>query len=142
MTSRRLAARSLVLAAVLACCPLAFGGQREAGEFPRVTREELKKLIDAGATDDIVIVDTQPREYFDEAHIPGAVNLPYTDRIRPPVNLPRTRTLVLYCPCEHEEESAEMAGKLRKLGYTKLKLLQGGLPAWREAAHPTVASRK
>ena len=53
------------------------------------------------------------------------------------MNLPRTKTLVLYCPCQHEEESTEMASKLEKLGYSKLKLLQGGLPRWRELKYPT-----
>lgn len=107
-----------------------------------MTSEELKRLIDSGATQDIVIVDTQPSEYFREAHVPGAVNLPYADRIRTPVNLPRAKTLVLYCPCEQEEESTAMAAKLEKLGYTRLKLLQGGLPRWRELGYPTVGSTK
>jgi 3-mercaptopyruvate sulfurtransferase SseA len=108
--------------------------------YPLMTGEELKRLIDSKATQDIVIVDTQPSEYFAEAHIPGAVNLPYTDRIKPPVNLPRTKTLLLYCPCQNEEESTEMAIQLEKLGYRKLKLLQGGLPKWRELKYPTAKS--
>jgi rhodanese-related sulfurtransferase len=143
MTFLKLIARSSLFASVLACA-LISSGQSWAGEpkkegrHPLVTCEELKKLTDSGAIQDIVVVDTQPREYFDEAHIPGAVNLPYVDRIRTPVNLPRSKTLVLYCPCEHEEESTEMATKLQKLGYTKLKLLQGGLPRWRELNYPTV----
>lgn len=143
MTFLKLIARSSLFASVLACA-LISSGQSWAGEpkkegrHPLVTCEELKKLTDSGAVQDIVVVDTQPREYFDEAHIPGAVNLPYVDRIRTPVNLPRSKTLVLYCPCEHEEESTEMATKLQKLGYTKLKLLQGGLPRWRELNYPTV----
>jgi 3-mercaptopyruvate sulfurtransferase SseA len=144
MTSRKLIARSLFLVWVLVCGSLVFSGQNWAAEpkkesrYPLITGEELKKLIDSKATQDIVIVDTQPVEYFREAHIPGAVNLPYTDRIRTPVNLPRTKTLVLYCPCQNEEESTEMALKLEKLGCSKLKLLQGGLPRWRELNYPTV----
>ena len=53
------------------------------------------------------------------------------------MNLSRTKTLVLYCPCEHEEESTAMATQLQKLGYSKLKLLQGGLPRWQELQYPT-----
>lgn len=143
MTFLKLIARSSLFASVLACALISSGQSwagepRKEGRHPLVTCEELKKLTDSGAVQDIVVVDTQPREYFDEAHIPGAVNLPYVDRIRTPVNLPRSKTLVLYCPCEHEEESTEMATKLQKLGYTKLKLLQGGLPRWRELNYPTV----
>jgi len=144
MTSRRLIARSFLLAWVGGS--LVFTIRSEAGEpgkggrYPLVTSEELKKLIDSGATQDIVIVDTQPSEYFREAHVPGAVNLPYADRIRTPVNLPRAKTLVVYCPCEHEEESTAMAIKLEKLGFSRLKLLEGGLPRWRELGYLTVAS--
>jgi 3-mercaptopyruvate sulfurtransferase SseA len=143
MRARNLIARSSLLIWVIACGSLVSGAQNGGAEpksesrYPLITCEELKRLIDSKATQDIVIVDTQPSEYFAEAHIPGAVNLPYTDRIKPPVNLPRTKTLVLYCPCQNEEESTEMATKLEKLGYSKLKLLQGGLPRWRELKYPT-----
>ena len=143
MMARTLIARSSLLIWVIACGSLVSSAQNGGAEpkresrYPLVTCEELKRLIDSNATEDIVIVDTQPSEYFAEAHIPGAANLPYTDRIKPPVNLPRTKTLVLYCPCQHEEESTEMAIQLEKLGYSKLKLLQGGLPRWRELKYPT-----
>jgi len=144
MRARTLIARSSLLIWVIACGSLIASGQHRGAEpksaspYPLITCEELKQLIDAKATQDIVIVDTQPRESFAEAHIPGAVNLPYTDRVKPPVHLSRTKTLVLYCPREHEEESTAMATQLQQLGYSKLKLLQGGLPRWQELQYPTV----
>lgn len=143
MRARKLIACASLLIWVMACGSLLASGQHRGAEpqseshYPLITCEELKQLIDAKATQDIVIVDTQPSESFAEAHIPGAVNLPYTDRIKRPVNLSRTKTLVLYCPCEHEEESTVMATQLQKLGYSKLKLLQGGLPRWHELQYPT-----
>jgi 3-mercaptopyruvate sulfurtransferase SseA len=143
MIARELIARSSLLISLIACGSLVSSAQNGGAEpksesrYPLVTCEELKKLVDSRATQDIVIVDTQPSEYFADAHIPGAVNLPYTDRIKPPVNLPRTKTLVLYCPCQNQEESTEMAIQLEKLGYSKLKLLQGGFPRWRELKYPT-----
>jgi len=143
MRARRSIARSSLLTWVIACGWLVAGaqnggaGSKSESRYPLITCEELKRLIDSQATQDIVIVDTQPSEYFAEAHIPGAVNLPYTDRIRPPVSLPRAKTLVLYCPCQNEEESTEMAIQLEKLGYSKLKLLRGGISRWRELKYPT-----
>ena len=143
MIARELIAHSSLLIWLIACGSFVSSAQNGGAEpksesrYPLVTCEELKKLVDSNATQDIVIVDTQPSEYFAEAHIPGAVNLPYTDRIKPPVNLPRTKTLILYCPCQNQEESTEMAIQLQKLGYSKLKLLQGGLPRWRELKYPT-----
>jgi rhodanese-related sulfurtransferase len=140
MIVRKLITRSSLLIWIIAWGSLVSsaqnGGAQPKREYPLITCEELKTLVDSKATQDIVIVDTQPREYFADAHIPGAVNLPYTDRIKPPVNLPRTKTLVLYCPCQNEEESTEMAIQLEKLGYSKLKLLRGGIPRWRELKYP------
>ncbi len=139
----KLILRCSLLACVFACGSFICRGETSALEakqrspYPLVTCQELKKLIDAKATHDLVIVDTRPAEYFAEAHIAGAINLPYADRIKTPVNLPRNKTLLLYCACEHEEESIEMATKLEKLGYTKLKLLQGGFPRWQELKYPT-----
>jgi len=146
MIARTLITRSSLLIWVIAFGSLfssaqnAWAEPKRESRYPLMTGEELKRLIDSKATQDIVIVDTQPSEYFAEAHIPGAVNLPYTDRIKPSVNLPRTKTLLLYCPCQNEEESTEMAIQLEKLGYRKLKLLQGGLPKWRELKYPTTKS--
>jgi len=146
MIARTLITRSSLLIWVIAFGSLVSSAQngwaepKRESRYPLMTGEELKRLIDSKATQDIVIVDTQPSEYFAEAHIPGAVNLPYTDRITPPVNLPRTKTLLLYCPCQNEEESTEMAIQLEKLGYRKLKLLQGGFPKWRELKYPTAKS--
>jgi 3-mercaptopyruvate sulfurtransferase SseA len=105
-------------------------------DYPRISCEELKKLIDTKATQDIVIVDNQPAESFDEGHIPGAVSFPWTDRIQLPVNLPRNKTLIMYCPCEHEEDSIDMADKLRQFGYYKIKLLEGGWFKWEELKYP------
>src|SRR5436309_4828947 len=102
--SPKLMLRSSLLAYVFTCSSLICAGQNPAADtkqqsrYPLVTCEELKKLVDSKTTQDLVIVDTQPAEYFAEAHIPGAINLPYADRIKSPVNLPRTKTLVLYCP--------------------------------------------
>ena len=46
---------------------------------PRITCEELKELIDTRATQDIVIVDNQPAESFDEGRIPKRKGLQVPD---------------------------------------------------------------
>src|SRR3990172_11525230 len=75
MIARKLIARSSLLIWVIACGSLVSGAQNGGPEpksesrYPLITCEELKRLIDSKATQDIVIVDTQPSEYFAEAHI-------------------------------------------------------------------------
>jgi hypothetical protein len=72
-------------------------------EIPRITCEELKQLMDAGA--DLVLVDTRFDLSFKAGHLPGAINIPGT--ALPPVTqeeldgqlmeLPWDRQIVLYC---------------------------------------------
>ncbi len=99
---------------------------------------ELKKLIDAKA--DIAIVDDAPEEAFKAGHIPGAINFPWAPEIKPPVNLPRNKMLVLYCPCTHDEDSIDTAGKLREFGYLNTKVLEGGWFKWEELKYPIEAT--
>jgi len=99
--------------------------------FPSIKCEELKKMIDSKAAD-ILVVSNDPQESFEEGHIPGAVSFPWVDALKAPVALPRNKTLILYCSCAHEEDSRDMAAKLSRLGYRKVKLLEGGFLKWSE----------
>ena len=106
-----------------------------AGEIPRITPEELNKMIESKA--DIVVVDNQPKTEYNKAHIPGAVNLPWAMEIEGPVDLPRGKLLILYCGCAHEEDSASVADQLiENFGYEEIKLLRGGLSQWQKSGYP------
>ena len=105
------------------------------GEVPRITPEELKKMIESKA--DIVIVDNQPKGEYNKVHILGAVNLPWAMEIEGPVDLPRGKLLVLYCGCAHEEDSSAVANQLiENFGYEEIKLLKGGLSEWVRLGYP------
>ena len=101
-----------------------------------MSTEELKRLIDAGS-EDIVIVDTSAELIYEEEHIPGAVNLPWAHQLTLPVDLPRDKTLVLYCACVGEEDSLDMAQKLSFTGFVNVKVLEGGWFRWLELSYPT-----
>lgn len=127
---------SLCVMALLASPAMAQDEPVATDKYPRITVEDLKKLIDTGQTSDIVIVDNQPAETFGDGHIPGAVNLPWTDQIEGVVKLPRNKTLVMYCPCLAEEDAIDMANKLSVMGYRNFKLLKGGWFRWEELKYP------
>jgi rhodanese-related sulfurtransferase len=110
-------------------------------QYEKVTCDELKKLIDTKATDGLVIVDLSPKDIYDEGHIPGAISYPWVSQIKPPITLPRNKTLILYCPCVAEEDSIDMANKLRQFGYFKMKLLLGGSLKWDELKYPMVKAK-
>jgi len=100
--------------------------------------QELLKHIDEHSTD-IVIVDTAAPPIWEDEHIPGARNLPYSKNITAPVPLPREKTLVLYCACKDDEDAIEVARQLSLIGYRKVKVLKGGWFKWLDLKYKTVS---
>jgi rhodanese-related sulfurtransferase len=106
-----------------------------------ITAQELKTLVDAKSKD-IVIVDTAAPLIFEEHHIPGAVNFPYAATLPQPITLPRNKTLVIYCACNAEEESIDVATKLTEYGYQNLKVLKGGWAGWLDRGYKIEAKER
>ncbi len=104
--------------------------------IPCITTEELKTLIDKGA--DLVVVDTQDERIYHVKHIKGAINFPWAPVIREPMNLPRTKLLILYCGCAGEEASKNVARQLMSdWGFKQIKVLDGGFSRWLRLGYPT-----
>jgi 3-mercaptopyruvate sulfurtransferase SseA len=109
--------------------------------LPRITAEELKKLMDEGA--DLVVVDTLYPYWYKKGHIKGAINFPWAETIKEPTVLPRTKLVVLYCDCECEETSADVAVQLvRDWGYKNIRVLKGGWVEWIKLNYPTEKGEK
>ncbi len=94
-----------------------------------ITPADIKKMMDNKDTS-FQLVDTQPEEAYAEGHIPGAINYPWVQQVKPPIPLPRNKMLVLYCPCNHDEDSLDMYKKLAEFGYLNTKILEGGWYKW------------
>jgi rhodanese-related sulfurtransferase len=121
---------------VLAFVVLVLSTYAVAQDIPQIKPEELKKLIDGG-DQSIVIVDVQPKGAYDMGHVKGAINFPWAPTLKSNGNLPKNKTLILYCDCAHEEDSTDVATQLKeKYGYANIKLLEGGWSKWREAGYP------
>jgi len=126
---------SILVLACLAVMLMIANSVASAQEIPKIKPEELRKLIESKA--DIVVVDNQPKGAYEIEHIPGAVNFPWAMQIKGPVSLPRDKVLILYCACEHEEDSTHVAEELiEKFGYVKIKLLEGGWLQWVKLGYP------
>lgn len=98
--------------------------------------QDLKKQIDEHSKD-IVIVDTSAGPIWEDEHIPGAVDFPYSKNITAPVPLPREKTLVVYCACKDDEDSRDVARQLSLIGYRKVKVLKGGWFEWLKLKYKT-----
>ena len=62
---------------------------------PRISLEQLKEKLDAGA--DVVVVDVRGKEDFDEGHIPGAISIPWEELEARYTELPHGEEIITYC---------------------------------------------
>ena len=115
-------------------------------EIPRISVEELKKMVDDGG--DFIVVDVRDAGSYTAGHIKGAINI-YYDSTGDPMErqmmlmaLPMDKLVVTYCDCTDDASSAMIADELYILGYErdKIKVLSGGSLRWVELGHPMVAS--
>jgi len=120
-----------------------FPGWIEGGNLHAVSVAHIKKLIDEKAP--ITLVDSRPKERkYDVGHIPGAVSLPDSqfDKLAAE-RLPKDKAAALFFYCEGLScrLSNDSALKAIKLGYTNVKVVPEGYPAWEKAygAGPTAS---
>lgn len=88
------------------------------------------------------LVDVLSKEYFEEEHIPGAINIPL-DRIASEAleRFDKDEEIVVYCKDQECGASPKAAEKLEKLGFKNVKDFEGGLKAWKDAGNETQSSR-
>ena len=96
-----------------------------------ITRTELSDLIDAGA---VTVVEALPAAYYDQGHLPGAINIPHTEvRDLAPSLLPdKDAQIVVYCANEPCANSGIATHVLTKLGYTNVRDYAEGKADWVE----------
>ena len=101
-----------------------------------INRTELQALIAAGT---VTLVDALPQSYYDQQHLPGAINLVDTDvDARAADLLPdRAATVVTYCSNPACGNSKAVGRRLEKLGYRDVRTYAGGIQDWVEAGLPT-----
>ncbi len=105
-----------------------------------ITRDEIKTRLDRG--EPITLVEALPPKYFDEAHLPGAINIPH-DRVRElaPSLLPdRNALIAVYCASTECQNSKIATDLLRSLGYADAREYVDGKQDWIEAGLPVEAS--
>ena len=125
------------------------------GQYPLITTDELKTLIDSDI--DFLIVDAMPAiSSYSQAHIQGAVNFEFPKEVISEWNettMPgrsredfaallgedKQRLIVVYCgfvKCARSHNAAVFA---RELGYSSVKRYPGGIYAWQGAGNPVVS---
>jgi membrane protein DedA with SNARE-associated domain/rhodanese-related sulfurtransferase len=104
---------------------------------PRMTVRQLADKL-AGGENPIIIDLRALGARQEEPGIPGAVPMTIEELATRRGELPRDRDVILYCNCPRDASSVEGAKRLRKLGFSRVWPLTGGVEAWRAAAHSSM----
>ena len=96
---------------------------------PELSTEELKKIL---ASNSEPVLDVRSATEYAIAHIPGSVNVYEKELERVRQLFPdKAAQFVLYCNGPFCGKSKRLSEQLVKLGYTKVRRYQLGLPVWR-----------
>jgi rhodanese-related sulfurtransferase len=127
-----------VLFGVLIVCFLFGAAFAAAQDVPRISIQELKKMMDDGKP--VTIVDVQPKDVYHEGHIKGAVSLPWKAQISVDAvfSLPKNNPIIVYCDCgPGESDSADVASQLLQMGLENVKVLADpSIKGWKDAGYP------
>ena len=102
-----------------------------------ISREELKGKLDRG--EGVVVVETLGPAYYEDAHLPGAINIPHTevDDLAPGLLPDKAAQVVVYCSNKACQNSPQAARRWEALGYQDLYDYEEGKQGWIEAGLPT-----
>jgi rhodanese-related sulfurtransferase len=106
----------------------------------RISRDQLRALLDTG---DVTLIEALPETHYAAEHLPGAVNLPgeLTAELAARLAPDREKTVVTYCSGPSCSRSKVAAAAFVRLGYTDVRVYQGGKADWAQAGLPFAGAR-
>jgi rhodanese-related sulfurtransferase len=69
--------------------------------------------------------------------IPGSERITPKEIIANPALIPHDEDAVVYCTCPGDKTAREIVEKAMSLSFRKIKILTGGLDAWKAKGYPT-----
>jgi rhodanese-related sulfurtransferase len=102
----------------------------------RVDPREVRRQLESGG-EMLLVCAYDSAAQFEQNHLEGAIALNDL-RARQSAIAP-DRVLVFYCACPHDEIAAHRACEYRAQGFHNVKVLDGGVRAWRDACRGPVA---
>jgi len=99
----------------------------EAGYYD-ITADQLKARIDDKSDYKFIIIDIRDDASFDEAHIPGAINIPLNELGYRVSSLDKTKDIIVYCFVGVTSEVACQI--LVNAGFKDVYNMTGGIKAW------------
>ncbi len=135
------AGRHPYLSLGLAALTVAIAGNEVMGLF-----RGYKGLQPAGLTalvnrENALVVDLRPIAEFEKGHIPGAKNVQVSQFDPENRQLAAAKGLPVVLVCKAGQASGDAAKRLRKAGFERVFVLDGGIGAWQQAGLPLAKGR-
>ncbi len=136
-------------AAPAAAAPAPKGGGVGVGNYKPYTKIVDFAYVKPHATTPIdraktaVVIDSRPtKPRYDPGHIPGAINLVdlLFDKQKDRLPADKNKEIIFYCGGPACELSHQSAYKAEALGYSNIKVYQGGEPDWKAKGEPLSVS--
>lgn len=104
---------------------------------PTIGLHELRAKLDSG--EPLTLVEALGPMYFEQAHLPGAINIPHeqVDELAPTLLPDKDATIVVYCASGPCRNSSIATKRLLELGYTNALDYHEGKAEWIAAGLPT-----
>lgn len=105
-----------------------------------IERDAVKRHLDNA--DPVVLVEALPAKYYNDAHLPGAVQINHDEIAqKSPALLPdKSAKIIVYCANTACANSSKAADALEGLGYTNVHEYVEGKADWRAAGLPTIGA--
>jgi rhodanese-related sulfurtransferase len=91
--------------------------------------------------DNALVVDLRPQADFEKGHIPGSRNVQMSQFDPENKQLVAARSLPVVLVCKAGQTSSSAAARLRKAGFERVFVLDGGIGAWQQADLPLAKGR-
>jgi adenylyltransferase/sulfurtransferase len=104
------------------------------GDVPSVTVEDLRASQQAGES--VELLDVREAHEFEIVRIPGARSFPLSELPARLHELDSARTYTI--SCHHGIRSRQAFEFLRRAGFARLRILDGGVDAWAERIDPSL----
>ena len=101
-----------------------------------ISRQSIEHKLLLG--ENIKLVEALPAQYFEQGHLPGAVNMPLNaiDSVASRKLDNKDELIAVYCADTSCQNSHKAAQALRNLGYTNVQEYVEGKADWKQAGLP------
>ncbi|WP_202843638.1 rhodanese-like domain-containing protein [Luteimonas saliphila] len=106
--------------------------------FKAVRPAEVTALVNR---DNALVVDLRPIADFDKGHIPGSKNVQMSQFDPENKKLAAAKALPVVLVCKTGYTAGDAAKRLKKAGFEKVYILEGGIGGWQQADLPLAKGR-